>query len=273
MRFIDDYMDGSGKELIEKFWSIISSSRLAFDLYSWIVEEENIICEMYFEKKLPGVILNHRESLGVPNMDVFIKTKSDIIFIESKYTERATKAYINGKKPHLSKAYWDTDKYGKMEIADRFYGRSDIATMFSDFVNEINKDINNCKCPRWFYPKQETTHLFGIIFYLLNGRKENGKYICDQEYSGKIKDVNFYNIFWKMGGDGFKDRVSLPFVFTEKAKIMVQKIFKDSLNFNYGIKTIQNILEESDFHGLNFKDAKTFGLPCSLKEQMKQYEL
>ena len=74
MRFIDDYMDGSGKELIEKFWSIISSSRLAFDLYSWIVEEENIICEMYFEKKLPGVILNHRESLGVPNMDVFIKT-------------------------------------------------------------------------------------------------------------------------------------------------------------------------------------------------------
>ncbi len=34
--FIEQFYSGSGNELLEKFWSPRSSSRLCFDLYSWM---------------------------------------------------------------------------------------------------------------------------------------------------------------------------------------------------------------------------------------------
>ena len=35
-KFISQYLEGDGNEISKKFWSVKSSSRLAFDLYSWI---------------------------------------------------------------------------------------------------------------------------------------------------------------------------------------------------------------------------------------------
>ena len=78
--FLYQYIEGSGNELKSKFWSLGSSSRLAFDLYSWIANEERIV-DFQFEKKLPGI----KGARGVPNMDVYIETEIERVFIENKY--------------------------------------------------------------------------------------------------------------------------------------------------------------------------------------------
>ena len=83
--FIEQYLQGSGNELHEHFWSSNSSSRLAFDLYSWMAVEP-ITIDFQFEKQLPGVVCKKSGPSGVPNMDVYFETKDDIVFIENKYT-------------------------------------------------------------------------------------------------------------------------------------------------------------------------------------------
>ena len=141
-RFIDDYLEGSGNELGLKFWSVNSSSRLAFDLYSWIIKEKSKVVEFQFEKKLPGVICTKSGPAGVPNMDVFFETKDDMVYIESKYLEAASLAYKGGSKPNLSKAYWDDNKHGNLTLAQRFYGCEEIAKQFSDFCETIQEKID-----------------------------------------------------------------------------------------------------------------------------------
>ena len=132
--FILQFARGAGNELAEKFWSPISSSRLAFDLYSWLAEEKNVI-DFEFEKQLPGL-----KSGGMgPNMDVFIETQDELIFIESKFTEKAELGYINHKNPsasYLSPAYY-ADVHGKkaMTLEERFYNKP-FAERFSKFCNE-----------------------------------------------------------------------------------------------------------------------------------------
>ena len=273
--FIKQYLQGSGNELKDKFWSRKSSSRLAFDLYSWMAVEQ-ITVDFQFEKQLPGVVCKKSGPSGVPNMDVYFETEDEIVFIESKYTEKESTAYTNGENPHLSKAYWEKEEYGNMSITDRFYGRSDIAECFSNFIISIQQEIDKQKCPKWFYPKQETTHLFGIIFNLLKGRKdENGKFICDEEYMGNITNVYFYNIIWKMEGDDFENKNSLPYSFIEKADQLFKDIFGDTLRFYYKILVAQDLLNGSVyFHGYDFKNAKPFGLKdVSLYDHMmKQYK-
>ena len=52
--FIEQFLHGSGNELKKKFWSNTSSSRLCFDLYSWLCEEKGVK-NFQFEKQLPAV--------------------------------------------------------------------------------------------------------------------------------------------------------------------------------------------------------------------------
>lgn len=267
-RFIDQYLQGSGNELKEKFWSDNSSSRLAFDLYSWIPGIE-------FEKQLPGVLCSKSGPAGVPNMDVFIELPDVLLFIESKYTEAANLAYIGGKSPNLSKAYWFDGEHGKLSLEERFYGQRKIAYKFSMFCKSIQNEINkiNIKNPwKWFDVKQETCHLFGIIFYALNARKdeETHKYVCETKNTISKKMV-LCNIVWKMNEDNFNlQEDSLPYIFEKKATALVNDLLGNC--FDFKIYTVQDILDSTDFYGLNFKDARSFEKENTVKEQLEQYD-
>ena len=40
--FIEQFLQGSGNELVSKFWKDSSSSRLCFDLYSWLCNVQSV---------------------------------------------------------------------------------------------------------------------------------------------------------------------------------------------------------------------------------------
>lgn len=263
--FIDQYLNGDGNELKDKFWNVISSSRLAFDLYSWIPGVE-------FEFKLPGVICSNKGAAGVPNMDVYIETDEHMVFIESKYTESAGLKYCKGNNPALSKAYWDKGIYNGLPLQNRFYGRKDIGEKFCDFCAEVQSEIDiNVKSQdgwKWFDVKQETCHLFGIIMYALNARKIGGAYVCDPNRINN-KKISLCNIIWKLSGDDF--RAAFPMFFKKKAEELVNEVLGNC--FSYEVYTVQDLLIKDSFYGLDFKNAKAFGLDIMLDDQMKQYNL
>lgn len=256
--FIQQFLEGSGNELKEKFWSDASSSRLCFDLYSWLCSEPKVK-SFQFEKQLPGVLTGRKS--GRPNMDVYFEYENHIIFIESKYTEKDSWKYKKDKKDngfHLSEAYWGTDDNGykscRMNIGQRFYDNPKIAEKFSEFCEEIQGLIDNKKQNeeeyskyRWFDPKQETCHLFGIIFYVLNN---------------DIRDRNIHlcNNVWRCEDphDSFIMDDSIVGVFKEKAENMLNAIFKkQNCTFLFEVNTIQDILSKG-FMGFNFSEAKLF---------------
>lgn len=55
-KFISQYLEGDGNEISKKFWSVKSSSRLAFDLYSWIdgVSLKRNYLELFVENRQQG---------------------------------------------------------------------------------------------------------------------------------------------------------------------------------------------------------------------------
>lgn len=129
--FIEQYLKGAGKELSGSFWNVKSSSRMAFDLFSWIVNSHNVM-DFSFEYKLPR-LQSGGES---PNMDVFIETSDEIIFIESKYSEKANLNYKNG---HLPKAYFSKEPHGKKQwsLEERYYNEI-ICDEITSFINDVD---------------------------------------------------------------------------------------------------------------------------------------
>jgi len=258
--FIEQFLKGSGNELKKKFWSSRSSSRLCFDLYSWLCNEPKVN-NFQFEKQLPGVKTGRNRVSGVPNMDVYFEyDESDIIFIESKYTEKDDWKYKKDKGSkgcHLSEAYWTPGGYRscrELNITERFHGYQDVAVQFSHFCEEIQGLIDNKKQNQdeysmycWFDPKQETCHLFGIIFYVLNN---------------DIRDRNIHlcNNVWRCedSKDSFTMNDSIVGCFKNKAEKMLNDIFKkQNCTFSFEVNTIQDILSR-DFMGFNFSEAKLF---------------
>ena len=161
--FIFQYLQGAGNELQSKFWSEHSSSRMAFELYSGLAKNKDVI-DLEFEKQLDGP-----KSGGMgPNMDVYIETEEEIIFVESKFTEKANLNYINRKNEadsYLSPAYWKNAEYGrkKMTLEKRLDHR--FAETFAAFCNEWENEMQNWRkrgSVDWFEPKQETCHLSGM---------------------------------------------------------------------------------------------------------------
>lgn len=190
--FIEQFLQGSGNELQKKFWSDKSSSRLCFDLYSWLCNEKDIK-NLQFEKHLPGILVGENKTAGAPNMDVFFEKGDDVVFVESKYTEKSGWEYKDDKKKdgsyYLSEAYWGENGYKscKMSSGERFYDNPQIAKLFRDFCNDIQKEINKREKEKikysWFDPKQETCHLFGIIFYVINNKINNKNiFLCNNVY-------------------------------------------------------------------------------------------
>ncbi len=283
--YIIDYLNGGGNELSSKFWSKRSSSRLAFDLYSWIVENKNVK-EFSFEYMLPGVLTSKSGPSGVPNMDVYIEIDNNIVFIENKYTEKSDFGYMdlnkvksNGElaKPKLSQAYYLNKEYGRsnLSLAERFYGYKEIGEAFSNFCMEIDEEIiklqkdDKTECA-WFDAKQETCHLFGIIFYLLGTKIDHLNKRREELHNKKI---SLCHIFWKMNKDN--ESAQFPIFFKQKAERLINEILEGygfNCKFDFRILTAQSLFEQNiDFYGLNFMDALAYGTNKPLRVQMEQY--
>lgn len=221
--FINQYLNGDGNELKSKFWSKKSSSRFAFDLYSWLAKDPNVL-DFQFEFKLPGMASGGK----TPNMDVFIETENKLIFIESKFSELADWKYMSDGG--LSEAYWLNAPYGskQMSLVERYHG-CECATHFRDFIIEFDAKMKTVTRDgnEWFYAKQETCHLIGIALYLhLNP-------------SLKSKKVCLYNIVWNLKGDKFPSDLSKAFDgLLDKYQ---QKLFA-GVNFEYKTFSAQSLL-------------------------------
>ena len=190
---IVQFLLGDGKELYGKFWEKRSSSRMAYDLYSWMQNEPKVN-DFEFEFQLPSL----KSGGKGPNMDVFIETNDEILFIESKFTEKANLHYKD--TGYLKKAYYYDGPYGrkKLNLVERFHGNQ-WAKKFSEFCINWEKLMEDHRWhdgKDWFEPKQETCHLSGILLFLFDN--DNKKRI-------KNKKIRLYNVFWRMPEDEFSE--------------------------------------------------------------------
>lgn len=249
--FIDQFAAGAGNELNEKFWNEKSSSRFAFDLYSWMAYDDSII-DFEFEYHLPGM-----KSGGMgPNMDVYIETAKDVIFVESKFSEMANLHFIDNG--YLSKAYYIDEAYGrrKMHLSERYY-KYDFASPISEFCYAFEKDMKSNNWHSgidWFEPKQETCHLIGILIYL----KKNEVYL-------KGKRIKLCNIYYSLKNDkstelykAFERRVSK---LLEDIKSQLGGIAIEFKSFS-----VQEMLNDNSL----LSDTITF--PKDINKRIKPYE-
>lgn len=218
--FIEQYLRGAGNELASKFWELRSSSRMAYDLYSWMKSNEYPeIMDFQFEFLLPNL-----KSGGTgPNMDVFIETKHELIFIESKFTESANLHFTDNG--YLKEAYYADKPYGRnnMSLVDRFWGNA-WASKFSKFCTEWEEEMERKgwhKGKDWFEPKQETCHLSGILLFLF--QEDNRKRI-------KNKEIKLYNIYWKLPEDSVSE---MEQEFCARAQGLINDILSEN---NPGVK-------------------------------------
>ena len=234
--FFFQYVRGSGKELVKKFWSKNSSSRMTFEIYSPLVNNP-AVKDFEFEYQLPALT-----SGGTgPNMDVYIETEDEIIFIESKYTEKANLKYKT--ESYLSPGYY-ADIHGGKTLEERFR-KYPYAHKFADFCETWQKIMDNNeswkKSSDWFEPKQETCHLSGILFFIFD---PNRRALIE-----KKKKIRLLNVFWAMDGDKFSD---MEKAFVEEANNFVNTIVKDNcakypflnnLDFQMKAFSVQNMLD------------------------------
>lgn len=233
--FIDQYLKGAGKELSHHFWAEKSSSRMAFDLYSWMKDEKSVL-DIEFEFRLPALA-----SGGTgPNMDVFIETEEELVFIESKFTESANLHYIDNG--YLSPGYYaPTHGNKQMSLITRFH-KNDFADKFSEFCYNFEsvmtaKGWHNGN--DWFEPKQETCHLLGLLFFIFANRNQ-------RRLTGK--KIRLFNIFWKMSGDC--DHSDLEREFENRANTLTSEILNSGkpngiVDFKFGSFSVQEMLQDN----------------------------
>lgn len=223
--FMQQYLHGKGNELKKKFWSLTSSARLCFDLYSWMVSDSNYIA-IEFEKKLPGIKSGGREIH--PDMDVYYEKDDGIYFIESKYTEE-----INNKnyKNQLPEAYWNTNETYKnskgkdttYSIEERYDKNTIVMNAFLLFIKDIESIAKNQKQKSWFDAKQETCHLLGIVLFTIKNKPE--------------KPIHFLNVAVNYCKDDFAEE------FRSKAEAMVKDIFSQlsiNISFDYKLTSVKD---------------------------------
>lgn len=279
--FIYDYIAGDGDELASKFWNTKSSSRLAFDMWSWLVDHASVK-SIAFERKLPGVIASYKGPAGVPNMDIFLSTESTLLYVESKFTEIPRFVYKGNARDCLSAAYWSTEKHGGLFPSKRFYNEQYIFNCFSEFVDSIQHlvETNSQESDsKWFDAKQETCHLFGIIFDLLGaGKYETGYAINPQPNSYKGKKAILLNVACNMMGDEIDNprKDSLPELFRVNAEKMVNSILQhygyEKEMFSYRFMSYESLLRTTDFLGcFDFTKATAYGYDASVVHLYDDY--
>ncbi len=227
--FKQQYLHGKGNELTKKFWSLTSSARLCFDLYSWMACDPAYEA-IEFEKKLPGIKSRGREIH--PDMDVYYEKEDGIYFIESKYTEK-----INNKsyKKQLPEAYWNTNNTYKnskgkdttYSIEERYQNKSIVMNAFLHFIEEIESIAKDQKQKFWFDAKQETCHLLGIVLFAINKKPE--------------KPIHFLNVAANYCENPFAEE------FRSKAEVMVNGIFSKSsidASFEYKLTSVKDYFKK-----------------------------
>lgn len=236
--FFDQYDRGSGSELAGKLWSSISSSRFAFEMYSWLAELSSVI-DIEFELKLVGVTTR-----GVPNMDVYIELKDKIIFIENKFTESYEQIIDCSTLPG---AYWKekgdkealtTDKPPKpigSLLIQRYHKDQEALDEFLLFINtfeeRLNKELDDTTPKIWMEYSQEIKHLYGIYFYLKKHRELHGK------------EVDFYNVYYYLEDP---TNAVLEQFFVEGEKMMNKLLKKYNISFKYKALKAQDVIKEMD---------------------------
>lgn len=236
--FLDQFAAGAGNELNLKFWNKKSSSRFAFDLYSWMAYD-NLIDDMEFEFHLPRLASG---GMG-PNMDVYVKTGNEVIFIESKFSELANLHYIDNK--YLSEAYYVNAVYGsrKLNLCQRYYGH-EFANEISKFCYDIEEAMKRNKWHNgidWFEPKQETCHLVGIILFIMQHKKDL-----------EGKRVKLCNIYYQLENDKVSELLE---TFEQKVVELIDKI-KDQLgnvSFEFKHFSVQEMIENNSLLSENIK--------------------
>lgn len=257
--FVLQFLGGDGNELKKKFWSKRSSSRMAFELYSGLKDNDDIK-ELFFEFPLPGLASGGKG----PNMDVYIETENDIIFIESKFKEKANLSYI--KEGYLSKAYYSEEPYGErgMGLDERFYGNkwaNRFATFCRDWEYIRNSNYWGEGC-EWFEPKQETCHLSGILLFLFD--KDNAERI-------KGKSIHLYNVYWKLGEKDGTPEMSQQF--EDLANTFLTEIFKEYgselgiTDLETGTYTVEDVRATPE---LLSPDIHSLGIDLDMR--MKEYD-
>ena len=254
--FEEQYLKAEGHELDGKFFSPISSSRLCFELFSWMAFDGNIE-DIEFEYFLPGLKSSHGYAVPQPNMDVYYENE-DIYFVESKFTEQSY-----NKKEAISKKYYDyyldgNNNIGKnvLEVCNiRFDGNSIFAKHFIKFVNEIieygegHKLLNK---KDWFDLKQEITHMFGIGQYIYKYRPN--------------KNIKFTNLVYL-----FDNGISLLAKHFRGLAVNMMNNYINELELNilffYNFKYMQDFVHELILNRRAFASKKR------IKEIFKEYKL
>ena len=254
--FEEQYLKAEGHELDGKFFSPISSSRLCFELFSWMAFDGNIE-DIEFEYFLPGLKSVHGYAVPQPNMDVYYENE-DINFVESKFTEQSY-----NKKEAISKKYYDYYLDGKNNVGNflteiamiRFDGNILFAKYFSKLVNEIleyGEDHKLLNKKDWFDLKQEITHIFGIGQYIYKFRP--------------TKNIKFTNLVYL-----FDNGTSL---LAQYFRVLAVKMMNKYINelelpilFFYDFKYMQDYVQELILNRRAFASNK------KIKEIFKEYKL
>lgn len=223
--FITQYLSADGNELNHKFWSINSSSRFAFELYSWMANDPEVL-DFEFEKKL----YNIKGSPKKPNMDVYIEKKDTIIFIESKFSEHSPQ---NIEK--LSDSYYlpkGESKNSKSEIIERYYNLENFAKEIPAFIKKVYKVLSQHYDSCWMDYKQEITHLIGIALTVIKN---------PQIYRNKI--IKFLNVYYD-----FEDKTDSPFEwFFEEGESLLKGLLKNHCkSFTYRYISAQEMVKGSE---------------------------
>lgn len=233
------FAEGGGQELGSKFWNKKSSSRLAFDLYSWM-EFDDSIKDVEFEYHLPGL---QSDGYG-PNMDVFIETDRNVFFVESKFTENV----INWRNmdsistAYYIDSYFNERKHVVQGFAERYYGLEKVGKQVSKFIKQLkdsirDKDAFNEHC-EWFDVKQEICHVVGILFFLLKDNGKNAKLYQNKD------GVYLYNILWKFNDDNIENNEYLM-AFKASLKELIDglsPVYPILNKFKFGVLTIQDVI-------------------------------
>lgn len=225
--FYDQYKNGDGTELKEKFWKTHSSSRLCFEFFSWLAYEKGVD-DIVFEKKLPGI----RWSPHVPNIDVYIQSANTVYFIESKFTEKGEALTELPDAYYMEKGEAVSTEGSPLKsfLKDRYYN-----TGFDQCVvklcESIKSNLNKKSRPVWLDIPQEIKHTVGIYFEIIkNLNKYNGK------------NVVFYNLFFdfKDGNEEYS-----KYFFETVQGIMKEELKKKGFTgtYTYGYKTYQEVMD------------------------------
>ncbi len=243
--FVTQYVNGDGNELKSHFWSSHSSSRFAFELYSWMVNDSRV-SSFAFEKKLVGI---HR-SPRVPNMDVYLEVGDRVIFIESKLTEK-TSANING----LRESYYDEKK-----LPGHYYGYIEDAQKIREFVLAIKDSLNAKRLKAsWMDYEQEIKHLIGIYLTL---KRSDGQY--------RDKKVEFYNVYYDFR-DNDENTLKAINSFFEEANQVFGDLLKDlCTSFIYRHLTAQQLVKEGIILPFD-PNQQAFGSDKTVSEYLKRY--